>query len=178
MRQALANTALNEAAASGHEACLVRLLDNQADVSVTSNIGETALMHAGACGCEGCLARLLDAKANVAAVSNPGADALIYSATGGHATCVAMLLKAKADVKAECSGHTALSAAKTQGHTTCVELQEKACSMSRDIGSSFFSRIYGLRHAGLLRGDNARFVKWGHRVGTNASAHTQQSKNT
>ena len=118
-------TALMCAAAAGHEAAVVLLLDRGADLAATDFEGSTALMEAAAGGHPATAAVLLDRGADVAATKSTALamTALLFAAQNGRAGVAALLLDRGADVAAtDGNGTTALMLAAQSGSTALAAL--------------------------------------------------------
>ncbi|XP_038203949.1 ankyrin repeat and SAM domain-containing protein 6 isoform X1 [Arvicola amphibius] len=131
------NSALQLAAAGGHEPLVRFLLRRGASVNSRNHYGWSALMQAARCGHASVAHLLLDHGADVNAQNRLGASVLTVASRGGHLGVVKLLLEAGAIVdhhspssespatggsKDELLGITALMAAIQHGHEAVVRL--------------------------------------------------------
>ncbi|KAH0503812.1 Ankyrin repeat and SAM domain-containing protein 6, partial [Microtus ochrogaster] len=131
------NSALQLAAAGGHEPLVRFLLRRGASVNSRNHYGWSALMQAARCGHVSVAHLLLDHGADVNAQNRLGASVLTVASRGGHLGVVKLLLEAGAIVdhhspssespatggsKDELLGITALMAAVQHGHEAVVRL--------------------------------------------------------
>ncbi|XP_013368681.1 PREDICTED: ankyrin repeat and SAM domain-containing protein 6 [Chinchilla lanigera] len=131
------NTALQFAAAGGHEPLVRFLLRRGASVNSRNHYGWSALMQAARFGHTGVAHLLLDHGADVNAQNRLGASVLTVASRGGHLGVVKLLLEAGAFVdhhspsgeqpglggsRDELLGITALMAAVQHGHEAVVRL--------------------------------------------------------
>ncbi|KAM7319731.1 hypothetical protein ACRRTK_021414 [Alexandromys fortis] len=131
------NSALQLAAAGGHEPLVRFLLRRGASVNSRNHYGWSALMQAARCGHASVAHLLLDHGADVNAQNRLGASVLTVASRGGHLGVVKLLLEAGAIVdhhspssespatggsKDELLGITALMAAVQHGHEAVVRL--------------------------------------------------------
>jgi ankyrin repeat protein len=129
-------TALQAAAAHGHEAIVVGLLERNADVNLRGGYYDTALQAAVAEGHEAVVARLLERNADVNLYAFHG-TALRTAASKGYEAIVARLLERNADVNL-LSGYfsdTALHVAAAEGHEAIVvRLLERTADVNLRAG--------------------------------------------
>uniref|UniRef100_A0A8C5L051 Ankyrin repeat and SAM domain-containing protein 6 n=1 Tax=Jaculus jaculus TaxID=51337 RepID=A0A8C5L051_JACJA len=131
------NTALQFAAAGGHEPLVRFLLRRGASVNSRNHYGWSALMQAARCGHVNVAHLLLDHGADVNAQNRLGASVLTVASRGGHLGVVKLLLETGAIVdhhqpsseqpavgnsRDELLGITALMAAIQHGHEAVVRL--------------------------------------------------------
>ncbi|GAB1288490.1 Ankyrin repeat and SAM domain-containing protein 6 [Apodemus speciosus] len=131
------NSALQLAAAGGHEPLVRFLLRRGASVNSRNHYGWSALMQAARCGHASVAHLLLDHGADVNAQNRLGASVLTVASRGGHLGVVKLLLEAGAIVdhqdpcdespatggsRDELLGITALMAAVQHGHEAVVRL--------------------------------------------------------
>ncbi|XP_076420288.1 ankyrin repeat and SAM domain-containing protein 6 isoform X2 [Peromyscus maniculatus bairdii] len=131
------NSALQLAAAGGHEPLVRFLLRRGASVNSRNHYGWSALMQAARCGHASVAHLLLDHGADVNAQNRLGASVLTVASRGGHLGVVKLLLEAGAMVdphnpsgespamggsRDELLGITALMAAVQHGHEAVVRL--------------------------------------------------------
>uniref|UniRef100_A0A8I5ZZA2 Ankyrin repeat and SAM domain-containing protein 6 n=1 Tax=Rattus norvegicus TaxID=10116 RepID=A0A8I5ZZA2_RAT len=131
------NSALQLAAAGGHEPLVRFLLRRGASVNSRNHYGWSALMQAARCGHASVAHLLLDHGADVNAQNRLGASVLTVASRGGHLGVVKLLLEAGATVdhrnpsgestasggsRDELLGITALMAAVQHGHEAVVRL--------------------------------------------------------
>ncbi|XP_021497177.1 ankyrin repeat and SAM domain-containing protein 6 isoform X1 [Meriones unguiculatus] len=131
------NSALQLAAAGGHEPLVRFLLRRGASVNSRNHYGWSALMQAARCGHVSVAHLLLDHGADVNAQNRLGASVLTVASRGGHLGVVKLLLEAGAIVdhhnssgespamggsRDELLGITALMAAAQHGHEAVVRL--------------------------------------------------------
>ncbi len=113
-----------EASAKGHVGELRALIDEGADLGVTTADGNNALWLASASGSLEAIQTLIDAGVEVDHRNSDGATALIYAASAGKAEVVALLLRHGASPALETvDGFSALDLAST---VECLTLLRKA----------------------------------------------------
>lgn len=118
-------TALMVAAAKGHEACIVLLIQLGADLEACDGRGWTAVTHAAVTGKDRSLRLLAECGANLDAKDFLGTTPAMRAAIGGHDRCLRLLVEHGADLKAEDNlGLGAAAHARRKGRVTCVHILE------------------------------------------------------
>lgn len=116
------NTALDLAAAGGHETVVEILSNRGAEITAATARGRTALHRAAEHGHKAVVKLLLEKGADIAAKDDRGATALHEAAGRGHEVVVMVLLEMGADIAAKDNrGGTALHVAARHGHATMVQ---------------------------------------------------------
>lgn len=116
-------TSLLEASATGHVEQLRSLIEEGADLSVTTADGNNALWLASASGSLEAIQQLIDAGVEIDHRNPDGGTALIYASSAGKADVVALLLKHGANPALETvDGFSALDLAST---IECLALLRK-----------------------------------------------------
>ena len=105
----------------------VRLINEGANLNVTTEGGSTALILASELGLVDVVEAMITKNVDVNQKSEPGYTALMLAADNGHAQVVKVLLNAGADVTAKSkTGFTALSLAKDSRNSEVVEILRNA----------------------------------------------------
>ncbi|RSL97643.1 hypothetical protein CDV31_012921 [Fusarium ambrosium] len=116
-------TPLNRAAKEGHEAIVLLLLNNGADISATEEDGKTALHQAAEAGHVKLVKLLIERGIDVLAKDEDGQTALHHAAGRGQAEIVQILLESNADVLAEDQrGKTAIDEVAGREHESVLKM--------------------------------------------------------
>jgi ankyrin repeat protein len=116
-------TALITACCEGFTAIASVLLENGADVNMSSNKGYSALLWATSYGLDDIVTLLINAGADVHHQNNTGQTAVMLAAQRGHHRIIGLLQKAGIDINhQDNSGSTALHLSALHGHNDTVEV--------------------------------------------------------
>ncbi|EFX01309.1 nacht and ankyrin domain containing protein [Grosmannia clavigera kw1407] len=119
----LGRTPLNRAAEKGHDALVLMLLNNKANISATDEKGQTALHQASQAGHIKVVEHLIATGIDVLTRDESGQSALHYAARTGQEAIIRVLMQNNADVLAEdFEGKTAVDKAAMNEHETVVKI--------------------------------------------------------
>jgi ankyrin repeat protein len=111
------------ACCEGFTAIASVLLENGADVNMSSNKGYSALLWATSYGLDDIVTLLINAGADVHHQNNTGQTAVMLAAQRGHHRIIGLLQKAGIDINhQDNSGSTALHLSALHGHNDTVEV--------------------------------------------------------
>ncbi|ABU44354.1 hypothetical protein AR158_C809L [Paramecium bursaria Chlorella virus AR158] len=116
------NCSIFTAVGNGHDVCLKKLIEADADPNITDVSGCTPLHRAIFKNHEACVKLLVNAGANLDIIDDTGITALHHAVYYGYDRCVRILIEAGADLNNVSDGYAPLHYALFKCHDECVKM--------------------------------------------------------